>query len=215
MPKHPARADPPEVVRTVAGPLSHEIEKVRGSRFLADVRPVATREEAEEFVAQVREAHRDATHNCFAWRLGLDPEAVRYSDDGEPSGTAGRPIANEIHGRGLTNVAVVVSRWFGGTKLGTGGLIRAYGAAASGALDRARVLERPVTAPLTVSFAYGATGKVQGVLAAHGLEPVRSHYGTEVGLELAVPIRSIDALCRDLRDATHGTARIEGSAGEG
>ncbi|MEM9558535.1 MAG: YigZ family protein [Acidobacteriota bacterium] len=196
-------------IRTVGASLRWEIDKIKGSRFLADVLPVASRESVAERLESVRDELRGASHHCYAWRLGSDPEAMRYSDDGEPSGTAGRPILAEIDGREITDVLVVVTRWFGGTKLGTGGLLRAYGAAAASALDRATILEREITDTLHLRFGYGLTGPVQGVLSAHALEPVASAYGADVHLELAVPVERIDALRRDLVDATQGSARFE------
>lgn len=192
-------------IRTVARPLRHEIDKVKGSRFLADVAPASTAEAALAVVEGLREEFRDATHHCFAWRLGTDPEAKRASDDGEPSGTAGRPILQEIDGRGLTDVVVVVTRWYGGTKLGTGGLLRAYSAAAAEALERAAILERPIVERLRLVFGYGFSGPVQGVLAAHDLEPAGADYGAEVSMSLDVPVESVAAVRRDLVEATNGT----------
>ncbi len=160
------------------------------------------------FVEECREEYRDATHNCFAWRLGSDRDAFRASDDGEPSGTAGRPILQEIDGRKLTDLAVVVTRYYGGTKLGTGGLIRAYGGAAGAALDLAVVVERPITDLLHLDFTYDFFGSVQSVLTAFGVAPSDSEYGSEVRLEVAVPIEETEPLRRALSDATRGRITI-------
>ncbi|MEM8929781.1 MAG: YigZ family protein [Acidobacteriota bacterium] len=192
-------------IRSVARPLRHEIDKIKGSRFLGTVTPVETRDAAAAALDELRVEFREATHNCYAWRVGTDPEAKRASDDGEPSGTAGRPILQEIDGRRLTNVLVVVTRWYGGTKLGTGGLLRAYSAAASEALDRVEIVERPIVEVLGLRFGYGVTGPVQGVLSAHGLEPLRADYGAEVAMELAVPVEAVETVRHDLVEATHGT----------
>ena len=194
-------------IRTLARLLRHEPPKVKGSRFIASLAPVATAAAAMAFVEARREEFRDATHNCFAWRLGLGRDAMRFSDDGEPSGTAGRPILQEVDGRQLTDVAVVVTRYYGGTKLGTGGLIRAYGGAAAAALELAEVVEQPVVETMRLHFSYDASGAVQGVLSAFGLDPANSDYGAEVRLEVAVPVEDTERLRIALRDATRG--RIE------
>ncbi|MEM9599068.1 MAG: YigZ family protein [Acidobacteriota bacterium] len=197
-------------VRRVARTLRHEIDKIKGSRFLATVAPISDRGDAEARLAEIREEFRDATHNCYAWRLATGSEDFRYSDDGEPSGTAGRPILQEIDGRRLSGVAVVVTRYYGGTKLGTGGLLRAYGGAAAEALDLAEVVETRVTSPLRLAFSYDLTGPVQGVLAAHGLEAGGAEYGADVRMELAVPVEDLETVRRNLVDATTGRIRLEG-----
>ena len=192
------------VIRTLARRHVVEIDKIKGSRFFGTAAPAASRAAAEVFVAELRETYRDATHNCWAYRLATDPEALRYSDDGEPSGTAGQPILREIGGRDLVDVAVVVTRYYGGTKLGTGGLVRAYGAAAAAVLDDAKTIERRVVQTLRLRFGYGFTGPVQGVLSAHGLAPVRSDYGADVALDLEVPVEDLGEVRRQLVDATTG-----------
>ncbi|MEM7355374.1 MAG: YigZ family protein, partial [Acidobacteriota bacterium] len=149
------------------------------------------------------------THNCFAWRVGTDRDAARSSDDGEPSGTGGRPILQEIDGRQLTNLAVVVTRYYGGTKLGTGGLIRAYGGAAAAALDRAEVIETRMTETLRIAFAYDFSGAVQSVLVAAGLSPAGTNYGAGVEMEIAVPVEEIKPFEQALKDATRGRLVIK------
>ncbi len=190
-------------IRTVARPFRHEPPKVKGSRFIASIAPAASAEAAAAFVEARREEFSDATHTCFAWRIGAG-DALRAGDDGEPSGTAGKPILREIDGRRLTDVAVVVTRYFGGTKLGTGGLIRAYGGAAAAALDRAEIVERPVVETLRLVFAYGDSGAVQGVLSGFGLSPVDATYGAEVEMTIEVPVEDVERLTAALGDATRG-----------
>ena len=129
---------------------------------------------------------------------------MRYSDDGEPSGTAGRPILQEIDGRRLTGVVVIVTRYYGGTKLGTGGLIRAYGGAAAATLDQVEVVEKPVVETLRLVYAYDASGPVQGVLAAFEIQPLDSEYGADVLMDVAVPVEDVERLRIALRDATRG-----------
>ncbi len=194
-------------IRTLARALRHEPPKTRGSRFIASLTPIPSAEAAMAFVEARREEFRDATHNCFAWRL-LGRDNLRYSDDGEPSGTAGRPILQEIDGRRLTDAVVVVTRYYGGTKLGTGGLIRAYGGAAAAALDLAQVVERPVVETLRLTFSYDASGAVASVLSAFGLEPTDSEYGAEVRMKVAVPVEEAKRLRAALSDATRGRIGI-------
>lgn len=194
-------------IRTVAAPSGLEIDKIKGSRFIARVAPVRDAAEIDRFLTTCREELPDASHHCFAWRLA-GADRMRYSDDGEPSGTAGRPILQEIDGRDLVDVAVVVSRYFGGTRLGTGGLVRAYGGAAAAALDAAQVVETRIVETLTLIFDYTQSGPVQGVLSAYDLAPTASEYGAEIRLELAVPEEQVDEVRRALVDATHGSARF-------
>ncbi len=195
-------------IRTIAGALRHEIPKIKGSRFIASIAPVSSPEAASVFLESLREEFRDATHNCYAWRVGSDENAFRAGDDGEPSGTAGRPILQQIDGRRLTDVAVVVTRYYGGTKLGTGGLVRAYGEAASAALDLAEVVEEALTRSLQLRYGYELTGAVRGVLTRFGVEPSSSDFGAEVAATVAVPVESVEELESALRDATQGRLEI-------
>ncbi|MEM6792647.1 MAG: YigZ family protein [Acidobacteriota bacterium] len=196
-------------VRRVARPLRHEIDKIRGSRFFASLAPVTGARAAAEFVEARREELRDATHNCWAWRVGTGRDDWRLSDDGEPSGTGGRPILAEIDGRRLTDLAVVVTRYYGGTKLGTGGLIRAYGGCAAAALDLAEIVEQPLTRRLRATFGYALTGPVERVLAARGLEPASADYGARVRLGLEVPLAALEAVMGELTDAATGRIELE------
>jgi uncharacterized YigZ family protein len=143
---------PPRRYLTLASPATAEIE-VKRSRFVCDVGPASSEESARLFVEQVRSRSRDARHHCTAFVLGADGATRRSNDDGEPSGTAGAPMLDVLTGRGLTEVVAVVTRWFGGTLLGTGGLIRAYGDAVSAAVDAGTVvtIERREGLVVTVS----------------------------------------------------------------
>jgi len=162
--------------------------KVDGSRFLAEALPVGSRAAAEDEIAAIREREHQATHHCTAYRLGVDGGDVRYNDDGEPSGTAGRPILRQIDARNLTNTLVVVTRYFGGTELGTGGLMRAYGDAADAALNRAPIVEKVVRVPVRIQFAYDDTTPARQVLRQFDA-PVQDSDYTEV-TELTVGVRA-------------------------
>lgn len=192
--------------RTLRAPLRHEIEKIKGSRFLASLAPVATVTEAQDFLAARRAEFRDATHNCFAWRLGAHEE--RSSDDGEPAGTAGRPMLQEIDARQLQQTIVVVTRYYGGTNLGKGGLVRAYAQAAGAALDLADVVEVPILETLRLEHAYDLTGPVMSVLSAFRLAPKDAVYGQAVQLAVAVPVDRLEALRQALVEATADGVRF-------
>lgn len=194
---------------TIEAELEHEIDKVKGSRFRATVAPVRNAEEALAVVERVRKTYHDARHHGFAYRLGPDGSELRYADDGEPSGSTGKPILAELEGRQLTYVVAVVTRWFGGTKLGVGGLVRAYGGAAGAALDRARRKEVKLTRRVRLRHAYELSGPVEGLLAELGLRPSGSEYAEDVELTLDVPLKLVAPLLDAYRDRTAGRGRAE------
>lgn len=189
---------------TLAAPAEFELE-VRHSRFLAKAAPVATPRDALAFLAHVRDP--DATHNCWAYRIGHD---YRSSDDGEPGGTAGRPILSAIDGQQVDGVVVVVTRWYGGVKLGAGGLVRAYGGCAAQCLRLATKIERVATVDIHVRFAYIDTGAVHAVLAQHGIERLAERFhGDGVELALRLPADRLAPLKAQLRDATRDRIRLQ------
>lgn len=194
--------DASDEVRTVARPHRVELERIKGSRFLADLAPAADEATALGFVEQVRRRAPDASHHCWAFRLAGGRE--RSDDDAEPGGTAGAPILRHLQGAGLVDVVAVVTRWFGGTKLGRGGLARAYGAATAAAIDEASVVVRPALTWLEVVHDYDLSGQVDAVLAGHGAEVVDADYGTQVVLRLTVPRRAATDFAAALSEATAG-----------
>lgn len=143
--------------------------KDRGSKFLAFAIPCATEERAKQLVAGFREQHPSAVHHCYAYRLGADDKKQRFSDDGEPGGTAGRPIMGTILSANLTNIIIVVVRYYGGTPLGVPGLINAYKTAAAEALAAATIIEKQVEETYTVTFGYGMQGDVMKILKVKGI----------------------------------------------
>jgi uncharacterized YigZ family protein len=189
---------------TLAARHSHTAE-VKHSRFVAHAAPVDTPEEAQAFLREV--AVREATHNCWAWRIGGD---YRSSDDGEPAGTAGRPILAAIDGQGLDRVAVVVVRWYGGIKLGAGGLVRAYGGTAAECLRLAPRLPLVVTARMRVLLDFADVSLLHQLLSAYSASKLDEAFdagGARIVLEL--PADRLDALKTRLRDATRDRARFE------
>lgn len=194
-------------VRTVQEPSEFADEPVKGSRFVALVAPAVTESEARRVVEDARRRWPDASHHCWAWRL--QDGSHRSSDDGEPGGSAGRPILAQIEGHGMADVAVVVARWFGGTKLGVGGLIRAYGGCAGRALDRASVVVRIPDVFLRVSHLYDDTGVVQAVVGAHHLEVKDTSWSERVTLTLVVPEPAAAKITAEIIDRTSGRATVD------
>jgi uncharacterized YigZ family protein len=138
------------------------------SKFIANVLPVTSQEEAEEALAKIRKKYFDATHNCFAYQIGLNNETQRFSDDGEPKGTAGKPILDVLKGEDVKNTLICVTRYFGGTLLGTGGLVRAYGKAAKEGLKASGIVEKRKVQLFELTMPYTLLGKVQYDLNEHG-----------------------------------------------
>ncbi len=188
---------------TLARRHRHELEKIKGSRFFATVIPASSLAAAMKFVEALRREFPDATHHCWAWR-GRGRDHYRYSDDGEPTGSAGRPILNAIDGRSLADVAIVVTRYYGGTKLGTGGLVRAYGRCAAETLDRAELIRSRTTTAARLRFDYELSGVVQGVLTAHGLTAEEVDYGARVEMRVAVPDEEVERFTAALQERTAG-----------
>jgi uncharacterized YigZ family protein len=193
--------------RTLVGEHRHEIPKIKGSRFIATVGPASSRERAEVFVQRVKMEYHDARHTCSAYRLRAD-NAFRHDDDGEPSGSAGRPILQEIEARDLVDVVVAVTRYFGGTKLGVGGLVRAYGGAAGAALDGTAIRTVRLTRRIVVEHAYDDSGAISAALAATGVTPSDATYGERVRLTFHVPLEEARSFCRRVVDRTGGRAAV-------
>ena len=183
---------------------------VKGSRFIAHAAPASDIGGAETFIAETSRTFHDATHNCFAYKIGVGDAALfRFSDAGEPSGTAGRPILQAIEAKKLTNVALVVTRYFGGTKLGTGGLVRAYHAAALAAMNHATLVPYFSQIRLRLSFPFQFTNTVHLFLNKFQGQVVESHFAERT--EYVIQLRSMDAgaFGKELRDASSGRVGIE------
>lgn len=179
------------------------------SRFIATVAKCETEEEAVRFIESVKKKYWDARHNCSAFVIGDRGELTRCSDDGEPSGTAGRPMLEVLLGAGIRNAAVVVTRYFGGVLLGTGGLVRAYTQAVKEGISHCTLGTRRFGCELEVVTDYNGVGKILYLLGQNGIEPMESSYAENVTLRLIVPAEGADALCKEITEATLGRARIE------
>lgn len=174
------------------------------SRFIATVRRVETEQEATAFIEEMKKKYWDARHNCSAFVIGARGELTRCSDDGEPGGTAGRPMLETLLGSGVRNVAVVVTRYFGGTLLGTGGLVRAYSQAVKAGLENCVTGVMRQGVEILLRTDYNGVGKVLYILGQRGLEPVDSQYGQDVLLTLRIPADQARSLQRELVEATCG-----------
>ncbi len=185
-----------------------EIEEKK-SRFIATVRPVMTEEEAVAFVNEIKKDYWDATHNCSAFVIGRNAEVTRCSDDGEPGGTAGRPMLEVLLGEGIRNVAVVVTRYFGGTLLGTGGLVRAYQSAAKEGLKDCLVIDKKFGCRLLIKTDYTGVGKLQYLFGSRGYSILKSDYTETVAFEILLPKSSLEKAIIEIIEATSGQAAIE------
>lgn len=193
--------------KTLKGEVRAEL-KVQGSKFITTAVPSTTKEEAEEFITRLKKQFHDATHNCYAYRCGTDGGQFRFNDDGEPSGTAGKPILAAIDKFGLTDVCLVVTRYFGGTKLGVGGLIRAYGEAAQQALTTGETLTMYVLETLRVSFPHSHISNVMHVTSKCGARIADTTYDEEVHLVLEIRKSKAEELRSLLVNHTNGNIRI-------
>jgi len=190
--------------RTLQSAVSAE-QKIKGSRFIARAVPLATREAAEAEIELVRAQNADATHNCYAYRIGMaEKEVTRCSDDGEPSGTAGKPILQAIIARDLTQVLIVVTRYFGGTKLGTGGLIRAYSGVAFAALDQGVLIDyyEPISVLLVYSYEYSQS--LFALLHKFDASIIEAEYGGQIRQTVRLRKEKAVAFRQALLDATAG-----------
>ena len=191
---------PDDLYRTVAAPAEAACRE-RSSKFLAWIYPVRTEEEIREHLEALRKRFFDATHHCYAWRLGPRGEAFRANDDGEPSGTAGKPILGQLLSNDITDCLVVVVRYFGGTKLGVPGLIAAYKESAAAAIEAAQIVERTVDRIVTVDFPYVAMNDI--MRAVKELQPriEEQTFDNLCTLRLAIRESRADLLEERLRKA--------------
>ena len=182
-----------------------EIEEKK-SRFIATVRPVHTEEEALSFLAAMRKKYWNASHNCYAYVIGDRQELARCSDDGEPQGTAGRPMLDVLLGEHICDAICVVTRYFGGTLLGTGGLVRAYSKAVQEGLRCSRVLTRKNGYRFVIRTNYTDLGKIQYLLGQRGIPILDSEYAEDVRIRVIVSEEVRDEVCSAITEATGARA---------
>lgn len=182
------------------------------SRFICTVLAVNTEDEAIEFIERMRKKYWDARHNCFAYVIGERQQIQRCSDDGEPSGTAGKPMLDVLLGNRLCNAVAVVTRYFGGTLLGTGGLVRAYQKSTQAGLDNSVVLEKCCGKQVSVFTDYNGIGKLQYIAATMELHTLDTEYTDKVVMKLLVPEGQVQEMKKKVTEATSGKAEMETGA---
>lgn len=178
------------------------------SRFIANLRKIKTEEEALAFIAEMKKKYWDARHNCFAYVAGDKHQLQRCSDDGEPQGTAGRPMLEVLLKEDIHDMAVVVTRYFGGTLLGTGGLVRAYQKAVQEGLSASVIAKRRPGRLLSIQTDYNGLGKIQYILAKENITLMDSVYGAGVELSAMVPAEQLEDLQEEITEGTNGNARF-------
>ncbi|AFA48081.1 YigZ family protein [Acetobacterium woodii] len=189
--------------------ISDETEiEIKKSRFINQVFHVETEAEAEALLVEIRKKHYKATHVCWAYVLNTNPKRQKASDDGEPSGTAGKPILDVINHRDLKDVLIVVVRYFGGVKLGTGGLIRAYGGGAGDVLNQCTMIKKQFSDQLDLIVSYSSYGSLSNGLLEKGVIPVNEDFGENVTLSFQIPVADTHSFLAWVEDQTSGTAQL-------
>ena len=194
-------------INLVKGGEGEIVEKK--SRFIGQIKPVTSEEEAYAFIEEIKKKHYDARHNCFAFSVGADMPLLRFSDDGEPQGTAGKPILEVITSSEIHNICIVVTRYFGGTLLGTGGLVRAYTDASKAALENCetKLIEKLI--PTEIKTNYTDMGKIQYILGNHDVKILDTIYADDVLLKMNLRKPDTEQIIKEITDATSARAGIE------
>ena len=189
------------------GGMGEIIEKK--SRFIAEVYPIESEEQAAQILEETRKKYWDARHNCYAYCIGKKQELKRCSDDGEPSQTAGKPMLDVLTGAGLCDTVVVVTRYFGGTLLGTGGLVRAYTAAAKAGVEASEVIEKIPAVQFLVKVTYNQIGTLLYLLGQRGYSQLESEYAEDVSVRFLVPLTERASMEKQLLESFQGSAKTE------
>ncbi|MGN0299041.1 MAG: YigZ family protein [Lachnospiraceae bacterium] len=179
------------------------------SRFITHIHYTETEEEAIQFIEAMKKKYWDATHNCSAYIIGKKSEIMRCSDDGEPSQTAGKPMLDVLSGQKICNVTAVVTRYFGGTLLGTGGLVRAYSGAVKAGLEGSVIVDKKLADELLITADYTNIGKIQYILAQEGLNPMDTSYTDKVEILLPIPVDQTASVKAKITEGTNGRAVME------
>lgn len=178
------------------------------SRFIANVSPISSEEEATNFIAEIKKQHYNARHNCFAYVIGGDIPIVKFSDDKEPNGTAGKPILDVLLGEKIENAIIVVTRYFGGTLLGTGGLVRAYGKSAKEGILAGKIVQMDVYTKVFISVDYSLIGKIQYEVSNNGHIIIDTEYTDLVKFSLYVKSELVDEFIKNIVNITNNVANI-------
>ena len=195
---------------TIKESFEIEIDKIKGSRFISRIIPVATRDEAESELERIKKRFYDANHNCFGYKVGLGiDEVTRYSDDGEPSGTAGRPIFSVIEGSDLTDILVISTRYFGGTKLGTGGLIKAYTESAKAAIEGCEKRTVEIYSEIAFSYDYDSTSLVMSMISNYEIKILKEEFGNSVSVRCRINRAFVEKFSEELFDKSNGQIEVK------
>ncbi|WP_150466641.1 YigZ family protein [Francisella sp. SYW-9] len=194
--------------KTISENIQLEIEPIKKSRFITYVFRIENEKEALESITTIKEKYNDANHHCWAYAL-IENNKFRFSDDGEPSGSAGKPIFAHIQGSGLVNVLVIVVRYFGGTKLGVGGLIRAYGQAAKEALDIVDIIDVEPSCYVQIKHRYSETANVDVAIRHHNVEVLSQQYSDIVILMVQISRIDKESFLEELNSVTKGKIKVE------
>jgi uncharacterized YigZ family protein len=192
---------------TIPGEASAETEEKK-SKFIATVRPVVSEGEAHDFIAGIKAKHWKASHNVYAYYIYGDSMLQKFSDDGEPPGTAGLPVLEAVKRLGVQDVAVVVTRYFGGTLLGAAGLVRAYGKAAATGIEAAGIVKMRLCIETAIKMDYSLLGKVQSIVCSEGYKVKDTIYAGDVNMSLYVPVDEYEAFIALISEATNAKASI-------
>lgn len=192
---------------TISHEAVAELEE-RKSRFIATVRPVTSEETANNFISELKAKYWNASHNVYAYYICANNVLQKFSDDGEPSGTAGLPVLEAIKKSDLQDIAVVVTRYFGGTKLGAAGLVRAYGKSATMGIRAAGIVKKQLCIQAELTMEYTLLGKVQAVVASKGYRVKDTIYAQDVDMVVYIPLDEIEEFASSVNEATNGQALI-------
>jgi len=197
-----------DVYKTITSP-SEGLYKAKGSRFIARAFPVESVDEVKEILAALRKEYHDARHHCYAYRLGPGDATFRVNDDGEPANTGGKPILGQIQSFELTNILIVVVRYFGGVLLGVGGLITAYRTAAKESLVQATIVEKTFNCPVTVTFPYASMNEVMRMIKDSKAQIVKQDFGTICKITVQIRIGEADRLVKQFQRIDHVDSQID------
>lgn len=195
--------------KTIKENNQFEIDKIKGSRFIGTLIKVSKRDEAEKELENIRKKNYNATHNCFAYTVGIDNDIItRYSDDGEPSGTAGRPMMNVLESSGISNVLLIVTRYYGGTKLGTGGLMKAYSEAAKEVISHSKVIDVEIKTSLIFNYPYDNTSMVMNLISRYGADIIEEKYGDDAEMLIKLNQGYRQEFIDEIFDKSNGKIKV-------
>lgn len=197
-----------ESFKTLDKKAEYEIVEKK-SRFIANASPVETENEANEFITEIKKKYRDARHNVFAYQIGQNNEIIKQSDDGEPSGTAGLPVLDVLRGANIKNAVIVVTRYFGGILLGTGGLVRAYGKSAAGAVENAVIVEKTLLREIEIKADYSLLGKIQYETQRMGHIIKNIDYTDTILISVLTKEKNAEKFIEFITDITGGQAKTK------